>query len=134
MPGLTRADVEHVALLARLALTDDELERFTEQLGVILDHAAQVAALDTAGVEPTAHPLPLVNVLRGDDGPDAIRGGAGPDSIYGGAGTDELIGGPGADHLHSQDTYRDKVQCGAGYDSVDRDRRDAVDRHCERRY
>ncbi len=67
MPGLTRADVEHVALLARLALTDDELERFTEQLGVILDHAAQVAALDTAGVEPTAHPLPLVNVLRGDD-------------------------------------------------------------------
>lgn len=67
MPGLTRADVEHVALLARLALTDDELERFTEQLGVILDHAAQVAALDTAGVEPTAHPLPLVNVLRDDD-------------------------------------------------------------------
>jgi aspartyl-tRNA(Asn)/glutamyl-tRNA(Gln) amidotransferase subunit C len=67
MPGLTRADVEHVALLARLSLTDDELERFTEQLGVILDHAAQVAALDTAGVEPTAHPLPLVNVLRADD-------------------------------------------------------------------
>ena len=67
MPGLTRADVEHVALLARLALTDEELDRFTEQLGVILDHAAQVAALDTAGVEPTAHPLPLVNVLRGDD-------------------------------------------------------------------
>jgi len=67
MPGLTRADVEHVALLARLALTEDELERFTEQLDVILDHAAQVAALDTAGVEPTAHPLPLVNVLRGDD-------------------------------------------------------------------
>ena len=67
MPGLTRADVEHVALLARLALTEDELERFTKQLDVILDHAAQVAALDTAGVEPTAHPLPLVNVLRVDD-------------------------------------------------------------------
>ena len=67
MPDLTRADVEHVARLARLALTDDELERFTEQLGVILEHAAQVAALDTAGVAPTAHPLPLVNVLRTDD-------------------------------------------------------------------
>ncbi len=66
MSGLTRADVEHVAQLARLALTDDELERFTEQLGVILEHAAQVAALDTEGVEPTAHPLPLVNVLRAD--------------------------------------------------------------------
>jgi aspartyl-tRNA(Asn)/glutamyl-tRNA(Gln) amidotransferase subunit C len=67
MSGLTRADVEHVAQLARLALTEDELERFTEQLGVILEHAAQVAALDTSGVEPTAHPLPLVNVLRTDD-------------------------------------------------------------------
>jgi aspartyl-tRNA(Asn)/glutamyl-tRNA(Gln) amidotransferase subunit C len=67
MPGLTRADVEHVAQLARLALTEDELERFTHQLGVILEHAAQVASLDTAGVEPTAHPLPLVNVLRTDD-------------------------------------------------------------------
>ena len=64
---ISRSDVAHVAGLARLRLTDDELERFTEQLGVILDHAAQVAALDTAGVEPTAHPLPLVNVLRDDD-------------------------------------------------------------------
>ena len=66
MSGLQRADVEHVAQLARLALTEDELERFTEQLGVILEHAAQVAALDTSGIEPTAHPLPLVNVLRDD--------------------------------------------------------------------
>jgi aspartyl-tRNA(Asn)/glutamyl-tRNA(Gln) amidotransferase subunit C len=64
---ITRADVEHVATLARLALTDDEIEEFTEQLGVILDHAAQVSALDTADVPPTAHPLPLVNVLRADE-------------------------------------------------------------------
>lgn len=63
---ITRADVEHVAALARLALTDDEIEEFTEQLGVILDHAAQVSALDTADVPPTAHPVPLVNVLRPD--------------------------------------------------------------------
>lgn len=74
------------------------------------------------------------DVLRGDDGADAIRGGAGPDRIYGGAGTDALIGGSGADILHSQDSYRDKVQCGAGYDTVDRDRRDALDIHCEKRY
>jgi aspartyl-tRNA(Asn)/glutamyl-tRNA(Gln) amidotransferase subunit C len=67
MPALTRADVEHVARLARLALTEDELERFTEQLGVILEHAAQVASLDTEGVAPTAHPLPLVNVFRADE-------------------------------------------------------------------
>jgi len=68
---LTRADVEHVARLARLALTEDEIERFTDQLAVILEHAADVAALDLADVEPTAHPLPLVNVLR----PDEVRPG-----------------------------------------------------------
>lgn len=67
-PGrITTADVAHVARLARLDLTDDELARFTEQLGDVLEHAAGVAALDTAGVEPTAHPLPLVNVLRPDE-------------------------------------------------------------------
>jgi aspartyl-tRNA(Asn)/glutamyl-tRNA(Gln) amidotransferase subunit C len=54
-------------MLARLGLTDDEIEEFTEQLGVILDHAAQVSALDTADVPPTAHPLPLVNVFRHDE-------------------------------------------------------------------
>ena len=63
---ITRADAEHVAMLARLGLTDGELEEFTEQLGAILEHAAQVSALDTADVPPTAHPLPLVNVFRLD--------------------------------------------------------------------
>ena len=56
----------HVAVLARLALTDDEVERFTEQLAAVLAHAQDVASLDTAGVPPTAHPLDLVNVLRDD--------------------------------------------------------------------
>lgn len=64
---ITRDDVAHVARLARLDLTEEELGRFTEQLGDVLEHAAGVAALDTAGVEPTAHPLPLVNVLRADE-------------------------------------------------------------------
>ena len=63
---ISRDDVAHVAHLARLALSDEELERFTEQLGAILDHAQDVAALDTSGVPPTAHPLPLENVLRDD--------------------------------------------------------------------
>jgi aspartyl-tRNA(Asn)/glutamyl-tRNA(Gln) amidotransferase subunit C len=63
---ISRADVAHVARLARLDLTDDELERFTDQLGAVLEHARDVEALDTAGVPPTAHPLPLRNVLRDD--------------------------------------------------------------------
>jgi|HubBroStandDraft_6_1064221.scaffolds.fasta_scaffold1279149_2 aspartyl-tRNA(Asn)/glutamyl-tRNA(Gln) amidotransferase subunit C len=63
---ISRADVAHVARLARLDLTDDELEQFTVQLGAVLEHARDVEALDTAGVPPTAHPLPLRNVLRED--------------------------------------------------------------------
>ena len=66
---LTRADVEHVARLARLALTDDEIERLTVDLAAVLDHAADVAALDLGDVPPTAHPLPLRNVMR----PDLVR-------------------------------------------------------------
>jgi aspartyl-tRNA(Asn)/glutamyl-tRNA(Gln) amidotransferase subunit C len=64
---VSRADVEHVATLSRLALTDDEIEQLIGELGAILDYAAEVSALDTADVPPTAHPLPLVNVLRPDD-------------------------------------------------------------------
>ena len=64
---LSRDDVAHVAHLARLDVTDDELERFTEQLAAVLDHASDVAALDLEGVPPTAHPLPLANVFRDDE-------------------------------------------------------------------
>ena len=63
---ISRDDAAHVARLARLDLTEDELERFTGQLGAVLEHAADIAALDIADVPPTAHPLPLVNVLRDD--------------------------------------------------------------------
>jgi aspartyl-tRNA(Asn)/glutamyl-tRNA(Gln) amidotransferase subunit C len=69
MARISRQDVEHVAALARLALEPAEVDRFTEQLGVILEHAEDVASLDLADVPPTAHPLPLENVLR----PDATR-------------------------------------------------------------
>lgn len=61
--------VRHVANLARLALTDDEVAGLAEDLGVILDHAQDVAALDLEGIPPTAHPIPLENVLR----PDEVR-------------------------------------------------------------
>ena len=74
---LTRADVEHVARLARLALSEAEIEQFTVQLGAILEHAARVAALDTADVPPTSHPIPLSNVLR----PDEPRPGLDRDAV-----------------------------------------------------
>lgn len=59
-------DVAHVARLARLELTRDELQHYQHQLGVILDHAAEVQALDTEGVPPTSHPLSLTNAFRND--------------------------------------------------------------------
>jgi len=67
MSGISRADVAHVAHLARLALTEEEVELFSAQLAKVLDHFQDVAALDTSEVPPTAHPLPLRNVLRRDE-------------------------------------------------------------------
>lgn len=66
MSALSRDDVAKVARLARLTLTDDELDTFTGQLAAVLDHAADIEALAIDDVVPTAHPLPLVNVLRED--------------------------------------------------------------------
>ncbi len=67
MPArISAADVRHVARLARLEVTDEEVELFAGQLGAVLDHAQDVEALDLDGIAPTAHPLPLENVLRDD--------------------------------------------------------------------
>lgn len=59
--------VAHVAELARLDLTEDELTLYTSQLAAVLDHAADVEALELDDVPPTHHPLPVVNVLRPDE-------------------------------------------------------------------
>ena len=64
---ISRADVEHVARLARLSLDDAELERMREQLTSILQYIDKLRALDTDAVEPTAHAVPLVNVMREDE-------------------------------------------------------------------
>ena len=63
---ITEDDVRHVARLARLDVTDDEVTLFAEQLEAVLEHAQDVEALDTADVPPTAHPLPVKNVFRDD--------------------------------------------------------------------
>jgi aspartyl-tRNA(Asn)/glutamyl-tRNA(Gln) amidotransferase subunit C len=65
--AITREDVLHVARLARLELEGDEVERMREQLSAILEAVGKVAELDLEGVEPTAHPLDLVNVLAEDE-------------------------------------------------------------------
>jgi aspartyl-tRNA(Asn)/glutamyl-tRNA(Gln) amidotransferase subunit C len=87
MASLSRDEVVHVARLARLDLTDEQIDTFTPQLAAILAHAADVEALDLAEVPPTSHPYPLSNVWRPDEprrsgvrdavlaeAPDAIEG------------------------------------------------------------
>ncbi|HEX5946320.1 MAG TPA: Asp-tRNA(Asn)/Glu-tRNA(Gln) amidotransferase subunit GatC [Acidimicrobiales bacterium] len=74
MAQISRDDVAHVARLARLELTDEELGLFTDQLAKVLDHARDVEALDLGDVPPTSHPYPLANVMRTDDvGPSLDR-------------------------------------------------------------
>ncbi|HEY6016775.1 MAG TPA: Asp-tRNA(Asn)/Glu-tRNA(Gln) amidotransferase subunit GatC [Gaiellaceae bacterium] len=65
--AISRDDVLHVARLARLELSDAEVERFQEQLSAILDAVSKVQELDLADVPPTSHPLDVVNVWRDDE-------------------------------------------------------------------
>jgi aspartyl-tRNA(Asn)/glutamyl-tRNA(Gln) amidotransferase subunit C len=86
--AISREQVEHVARLARLALTDEEVERFREQLSSILEAVGKVGELDLSAVQPTSHPLDLVNVF-GEDEPrpslpleDALANAPEPDGGF----------------------------------------------------
>lgn len=63
---ITLKDVEHVAKLARLELSEEEKEKFSKQLGDILKYVEQMNKVDTTGVEPMSHAIPIVNVMRED--------------------------------------------------------------------
>jgi aspartyl-tRNA(Asn)/glutamyl-tRNA(Gln) amidotransferase subunit C len=65
--AISREEVLHVAKLAHLDLTEDEVEKFAEQLSAILDAVSKVSELDLSDVPPTSHPLDLVNVWREDE-------------------------------------------------------------------
>jgi aspartyl-tRNA(Asn)/glutamyl-tRNA(Gln) amidotransferase subunit C len=67
VPQISRDEVAHLARLARLALTDAELDSYAGQLDAILGHVSQIQAVDVTGVEPTGNPLKDVNVFRPDD-------------------------------------------------------------------
>lgn len=67
MADLSRDEVQHLARLARLRLTDDELTHYADQLSAIVDAVARVAEVAAADVPPTSHPVPMVNVYRVDE-------------------------------------------------------------------
>ncbi|MDN5790486.1 MAG: Asp-tRNA(Asn)/Glu-tRNA(Gln) amidotransferase subunit GatC [Micrococcales bacterium] len=81
MASLTRDDVAHLAGLARIELSDAELDRMVGELGVILDSVAKVQQAPIEGVSPMSHPMPLTNVTR----PDVVRPGLTPEAALSGA-------------------------------------------------
>lgn len=66
MSHIADLNIDHIAKLARLALTPDEKAKFSQQLGDVLHHIEQLAKVDVAGVEPTAHASPIFNVWQAD--------------------------------------------------------------------
>ena len=78
---ITRQQVEHVALLARLKLGEDELATFTGQMDAILAYADKLNELDTSGIVPTAHAVPMENAFR----PDEMRPSIGVENALGNA-------------------------------------------------
>lgn len=75
MSQISRDEVAHLARLARLALSDDELDSFAGQLDAILGHVSTIQSVDVTGVRPTGNPLTDVNVMR----PDAVVAGLSQD-------------------------------------------------------
>jgi aspartyl-tRNA(Asn)/glutamyl-tRNA(Gln) amidotransferase subunit C len=81
MPEISRDDVAHLASLARIDLTDEELDHLAPQLAVILESVAKVSEVATADVPPTSHAVPLRNVYRADQ----LRPGLTPEEALAGA-------------------------------------------------
>jgi len=63
---ITKEEVKHVAKLARLELTDAEIDKYSEQIGNILTYVEQMKEVDTTGIEPMPHAIPVTNVMRED--------------------------------------------------------------------
>jgi aspartyl-tRNA(Asn)/glutamyl-tRNA(Gln) amidotransferase subunit C len=93
---LDRAQVLHVARLARLELTDDEVERMAAELSKVLDHIEKIGELDLEGVPPTSHVVDVVNALRPDEPMPSLPGDVAiaqaPEPVAGGFG----VPSPGA--------------------------------------
>ncbi|WP_432492978.1 Asp-tRNA(Asn)/Glu-tRNA(Gln) amidotransferase subunit GatC [Kineococcus auxinigenes] len=81
MSTISRPEVEHLARLARIDMTDEELDRMAGQLGAVLDAVQQVASAVSDDVPATSHPVPLTNVTR----PDVVRPGLSAQEALAGA-------------------------------------------------
>lgn len=77
MPDVSRDVVEHVATLARLALSDEEIERLRHEMGRILEHADALQEIDTDDIEGTSHVIPMTNVFREDRAGESLA----PDEV-----------------------------------------------------
>ena len=86
MSSLSRDQVAHLAGLARIEMTDAELDRMAGELGVILDSVAQVGEVAADDIPPMSHPMPIVNVTR----PDVVRPGLTAEQALSGAPASDL--------------------------------------------
>jgi aspartyl-tRNA(Asn)/glutamyl-tRNA(Gln) amidotransferase subunit C len=98
MSAITRDDVAHLARLARIAMTDDELDRLAGELDVILGAVARVQQVAAADIPPTSHAVPLTNVFRADElvpslGPEAAVAAA-PEAEGGRFRVPQILGDP----------------------------------------
>ena len=100
---ISREEVAHVARLAQLALSEDELDAFTSQLAAVLDHAADLEALNVDDIEPSTHPFPLKNVLRVDEPGEGFE-----IELTDGKLTADIITPPGRKKMKSADWLRGK--------------------------
>lgn len=98
MSQISRDEVAHLARLARLALTDSELDSFVGQLDAILGHVGQIQAVDVTGVEATDNPLTDVNVFRSDDPQPSLSQddalAAAPNAVEGRFAVPRILGEP----------------------------------------
>ncbi|KKW62102.1 glutamyl-tRNA amidotransferase [Mycolicibacterium elephantis] len=98
MSKISRDEVAHLARLARLALTDDELDSFAGQLDAIIGHVSQIQAVDVTGVAPTDNPLKDINVFRPDKVQPSLSQGealaAAPKAVDGRFGVPRILGEP----------------------------------------
>jgi aspartyl-tRNA(Asn)/glutamyl-tRNA(Gln) amidotransferase subunit C len=81
MPDVSREVVEHVSTLARLALSDEEIDRLQHEMGRILEHADRLQEVDTDDIEGTSHVIPMTNVFREDEVGESLT----PEEVVGNA-------------------------------------------------
>jgi len=80
---ISKQEVKHIAKLARLGLTEKEVEKFQKELSSILDYFEKLKEVDVSEIEPTSHPFQMENMMRDDESPASLKTTAGKEKLLG---------------------------------------------------